>query len=318
MHLAGQPSRPGGSSCGFVAAAAQLGSQNRQNKALVDKVDAQGKKFDFILYGDSITQLISRESKAEWAALFPPSKGWVAAALGVVGNDDEDLTWRIIAGSERPKLAPRCIALLIGSNDVNGRVPTATIKKYMDYLLQYLQGWLAAPLGVSGNDVEDLTWRIIGGSELPALAPRCIALLIGSNDVNSHTKLEDHISYLDYLVGYLQAAFPDTQLILWKLLPRQGLDMGPANQAYHALAKRRGLTWVACGRQLDADDPSILYDGTHPTPPTQTQLLRCLAPAVYRLVGKSMRRQATPLGTGGSAAPAPAPAAAGGPGGAAP
>ncbi|KAL4430554.1 hypothetical protein ABPG77_005794 [Micractinium sp. CCAP 211/92] len=479
--------------------------QNKQNQAVVDKVDAEGKTFDIILYGESITQLIYRQSKAEWAALFPPSQGWVGAPLGVSGNDIEvgrggshlahHITWRIIAGSERPKRAPRCIALLIGTNDVNAGVPVDKIKLYMDYLLRYLkaafpttkiilwkmlpreglnmapanaaylalarkhnatwitcgqyldarnpavlydgthptpatqtqllrclaptvmrlpsgvtnhwqliavlsvipalglapaavsastaelpplpswargpdfrgrgqweeysahanhwnqlkvdaanlqgqrydfllygdsitqlisqqsqeewaalfppaQGWLAAPLGVAGNDVEDLTWRVIGGSELPQLAPRCIALLIGTNDVNSHTELADQIAYLEYLLDFLQAAFPTTKFVLWRLLPREGLDMEPVNLAYQALAVQRGLTWITCGSDLDASNPAVLYDGTHPTPATQTQLLRCLAPTVYKLVGRSVRRQAAPRGADRSAAPAPAPMAA--------
>lgn len=51
----------------------------------------------------------------------------------------QDLTWRIIGGSERPKRAPRCIALLIGSNDVHADMPVKKLKSYMDYLLEYLQ-----------------------------------------------------------------------------------------------------------------------------------------------------------------------------------
>lgn len=108
----------------------------------------------------------------------------------------------------------------------------------------------------------------------------------------------------------LQAAFPTTKFILWRLLPREGLDMEPVNVAYNALAVQRGLTWITCGSDLDASNPAVLYDGTHPTPATQTQLLRCLAPTVYKLVGRSVRRQAAPRGADGSAAPAPAPMAA--------
>lgn len=37
----------------------------------------------------SLTQRIFRESKTEWASLFPPSDGWLAAPLGVSGNDLE-------------------------------------------------------------------------------------------------------------------------------------------------------------------------------------------------------------------------------------
>lgn len=47
----------------------------------------------------SITQLISQQSKEEWTALFPPSQGWLAAPLGVAGNDVE---------ARRPRGPMRC------------------------------------------------------------------------------------------------------------------------------------------------------------------------------------------------------------------
>lgn len=81
--------------------------------------------------------------------------------------------------------------------------------------------------------------------------------------------------------------------------------MAPANEEYRALALRRRLTWLACGAHLDADDTAVLADGTHPTPATQARLLRCLAPTVYKLVGKGRGQ----LGTAPGAAHTPAPAA---------
>lgn len=41
------------------------------------------------------------------------------------------------------------------------------------------RGWAAAPYGVSGNDVQDLMWRLGApeGWERPARAPRVVALL---------------------------------------------------------------------------------------------------------------------------------------------
>lgn len=62
--------------------------------------------------------------------------------------------------------------------------------------------------------------------------------------------------------------------------------MAPANAALSDLARKHGLTWLTCGAQLNASNPAVLYDGAHPTPGVQTQLLRCLAPTVYKLVGK--------------------------------
>lgn len=46
-------------------------------------------------------------------------------------------------------------------------------------------GWAAYPLGVSGNDVEDLAWRLFTGSERPTRAPKAVALLVGVNNLQA-------------------------------------------------------------------------------------------------------------------------------------
>lgn len=63
--------------------------QQRECQAIVKAADVARERFDFVLYGDSVLRVIARGSKAEWARLFPPSKGWHAVPLGVSGNDIE-------------------------------------------------------------------------------------------------------------------------------------------------------------------------------------------------------------------------------------
>lgn len=36
---------------------------------------------------------------------------------------------------------------------------------------------------MSGNDVEDLAWRLFSGSERPARAPKAVAILVGVNNL---------------------------------------------------------------------------------------------------------------------------------------
>lgn len=138
----------------------------------------------------SITQLVYRNGKREWDAQFPAAAGWKAAPLGVSGNDiqvkerkgtgkkrelskqdlpellgaprprhraaaprlliessplppPQDLAWRVIGGWERPRLAPACVALLIGTNNVSGEMPPAELAQKVNYLIQYFRkvGW---------------------------------------------------------------------------------------------------------------------------------------------------------------------------------
>lgn len=86
----------------------------KKNRGIMAAANRAGTTYDFLLFGDSITQLIFRKGKAAWAAAFPPAKGWASAPYGVSGNDVQDLMWRLGApeGWERPARAPRVVALL--------------------------------------------------------------------------------------------------------------------------------------------------------------------------------------------------------------
>jgi hypothetical protein len=45
------------------------------------------------------------------------------------------------------------------------------------------------PLGVSGNEIADVMWRLVDGGELPAVAPKVIAVLAGINGELLHGTL---------------------------------------------------------------------------------------------------------------------------------
>lgn len=159
-------------------------------------------------------------------------------------------------------------------------------------------GWRAAAYGISGNDVQDLAWRLMApsGWERPKLAPRVVALLIGTNNVNAKMKIPELESKLDYVLSWWAAAYPKTKVILMALLPSIDYSVAAANVRYRALAAKRRVTYKDCGGVIDAQDPAILYDGTHPTPSAMELLLRCLAPTVGALAGKPVYTNVTNIG----------------------
>lgn len=59
-----------------------------------------------------------------------------------------------------------------------------------------------------------------------------------------------------------------------------------ANRAFQAMAKRRGVTFLQCGQDINPNNEADLYDGLHPTVPAMRKLLGCMAPTIKRLVGK--------------------------------
>ncbi|KAI7839375.1 hypothetical protein COHA_006900 [Chlorella ohadii] len=196
--------------------------QNQENSAVVKAADRKGVQYDFLMYGDSITQIIKRTG----------------------------------------------------------------LKDYFNTQFSPAAGWAAYPLGVSGNDVEDLAWRLFSGSERPARAPKAVALLIGVNNLQAKQKMTTLVNRLEYTILYLQSIWPNTKIVLMALLPNSRVSVTAANREYQKLAVRRGVSYLACGQDINPNDTAQLYDGLHPSKATIDRLLKCMAPTVKRLVGK--------------------------------
>ena len=134
----------------------------------------------------------------------------------------------------------------------------------------------AAALGVGGNTVEQLAWRIMSGQERPARAPKCVAFNIGVN--NSMGDVSRTASRMETLLQWMRRAYPQTTLVLMALLPtsRAGLDVRGTNRLYSDLAKRLGIVYAECGQDMDPDDTSLYSDGLHPTAGGHDVVLKCL------------------------------------------
>lgn len=193
---------------------AQKGSSNAhaegsyaENKRAVLHMNASGRRFDLILYGDSITRYLAVD-KALW-------------------------------------------------------------KKHFG-------GWAAVPLGVGGNVIEQLAWRIMSGNERPSKPPKAIALLIGVN--NLPATFPESAEHLDELIAWLQRAYPSTRIVLMALLPATRGRNNPetANPILRTLAKRRGITFAECGQHMNPLDPKLYKDQLHPAPAGYDIVLPCL------------------------------------------
>lgn len=177
------------------------------NQKTVADMDASGGRFDFLLYGDSITAFLTRNP--------------------------------------------------------------ATFQKHFG-------DKKAAALGVGGNTVEQLAWRIMSGQERPARAPKCVAFNIGVN--NSMGDVSRTASRMETLLQWMRRAYPKTTLVLMALLPASnpGLDVRGTNRLYADLAKRLGIVFAQCGQSMDPDDTTLYSDGLHPTAAGHDVVLACL------------------------------------------
>lgn len=192
-----------------------------QNKKTVDLANSIGKRYDLVLYGDSITA---------YHRLRPRS-------------------WRRHMGSG------------------------------------------AVALGVGGHTIEHLTWRIMTSERL-AVAPACIALMIGVNNALS----QDMFARLRYLVSWLKASYPESRVLLFALLPEnKGRGYVQKNAAYKAIARELGVAFAECGQSLDPDDRTLFSDGLHPTDKGYDQLLPCMARAAQSASGAQRVEPQAPL-----------------------
>lgn len=128
------------------------------NREVVARSDALGQPLDFVLLGDSMAANIR----------------WVLGRGRDMGCERQQATeaagWRRGA-----RLAASAAADLLCCPPC----PVARRTLYPNLWKQYWGDLEAAPLGVGGNTVEELTWRLALGGERFALPPRVAAVWIG-------------------------------------------------------------------------------------------------------------------------------------------
>ncbi|KAI3433894.1 hypothetical protein D9Q98_003696 [Chlorella vulgaris] len=134
----------------------------------------------------------------------------------------------------------------------------------------------AVALGVGGDKVDGLAWRIVYGGERPAIAPIRIVLLIGVNDLNNSL---DPVPRVDWLLGWLRATYPWTKMVLVGLM-RNNLACSSSvpgvNAAYKAIAYKHRATFVDCGKALRDDQ---LLGKVHPNAAGYAKVLPCFKAA---------------------------------------
>ena len=133
--------------------------------------------------------------------------------------------------------------------------------------------------GVSGNRVTDLLdrWQI----DAVDLHPTILSILVGVNDVDSDTSLDDFESNYEQLISRTRTALPDTRIVIcepfglptgwrktkWRTLePRLKL----VQRATARVAKKFGAIFVPLQRAFDAAANRAtaeywIWDGVHPT-----------------------------------------------------
>lgn len=143
--------------------------QGKKNRDIMAAANKAGVTYDFLLYGDRCARQRPGAARGHAGACWPraraagPASGPPVALLPVPDPYSDCCC---------PSPIPyprRSITQLIFRN---GKAAWAAA-------FPPSRGWQAAPYGISGNDIQDLMWRLGApqGWERPARAPRVVALL---------------------------------------------------------------------------------------------------------------------------------------------
>ncbi|MBN1887586.1 MAG: hypothetical protein JW850_06335 [Thermoflexales bacterium] len=97
----------------------------------------------------------------------------------------------------------------------------------------YFARYRPANFGVGGDVTQSLLWRVQHG-EIDDIDPRVIVLLIGTNNVPTHTGA-DIAAAIRQVVDMIRMKLPETKILLLAILPRgpQRQDRADANNPYY-------------------------------------------------------------------------------------
>jgi len=132
---------------------------------------------------------------------------------------------------------------------------------------------IAEPLGIPGDRVDDVVWRLALGAEKPDLDPKLIIIFVGINDVVHKTP--NIPERMDFLLGWLRKNSPKSRLVVQLLLP----SLSPAvqvNLEYHLLAFKHNATPSYCMLDMKKNDRRFMVDILHPNEKGQDRLQKCL------------------------------------------
>jgi beta-glucosidase len=127
-----------------------------------------------------------------------------------------------------------CDVLLVGDSITQqwGGPPFAT--DFKEPWRKLFSGLRAINIGIGGDKTQNVLWRLEHGG-VTGLKPRAVILMIGNNNMffTRETGIEAAAKGIQKCAALLRHIFPDSQLILLKILPAHG----PGNSFYEDIKK---------------------------------------------------------------------------------
>jgi lysophospholipase L1-like esterase len=161
----------------------------------------------------------------------------------------------------------------------------------------------AVPMGIPGDQIGNVLWRLSSGNEKPASPPKVIGFLIGINDCNrfgedkSKPRVPSNRERMEALLNWVYAAFPTTAIVVCALTPttsagladRNALNVEYQNLVRALAAKGAKITYADCSASFTKSDgtptdPSYMGDKVHMSARGQEVFLQNLRATVNDMI----------------------------------
>ena len=149
-------------------------------------------------------------------------------------------------------------------------------------------------LGISGDKVENLLWRITKGRQVDGYKAKVISLMIGTNNLLSGEGKNGNLDNIAFTTGeiirILRKKQPDAKILLQAVLPCKNAEVTAKtvllNEKLIKLADGKTVFWLDMSRLFKDENGKLLHfrDTLHPSPEGYDILAAALIPEFDRLL----------------------------------
>lgn len=151
-------------------------------------------------------------------------------------------------------------------------------------------------LGVGGDWVQNVHWRILNGS-LDQAPVKAVVLLIGTNNLSNQFTPEEVSSGIARLAETLKSKLPQSKILILGVLPRGASIKDPVNETIgklntklRALADDKTIFYLDVGPALIEPNgeiaPEIMPDRLHVAQPGYLRWMHAMKPTLDQILGR--------------------------------
>lgn len=143
-------------------------------------------------------------------------------------------------------------------------------------------------IGLSGDKIQNILWRITEGKQLDYAKPSMIILMIGANNLGKNSNQNDNADGIKKIIETIQTKQPQAKILLLSVLPvswrmTQYAELNKIICKFHDGKKVFFLDVASCFLKPDGK-PQYLHDGLHPTEEGYRAMAKKMIPEIDRIL----------------------------------